>query len=488
MGRLSFLSLVAYFLVVPSVLAQDAGERDGAPLDTTPDAPTGGPAIVFDGNDTFTDDVLLGAAARELRGIRRGEGSPADLVDAAYTIETWYADQGFPDANVRVRMVNELPGAPDQTVADVDDFGMVDRVDFLVAEGQRLYLGRVEFEGNNAFADAVLEQYVPRRGGAILGAGRPLFRPGDVGTITDNVRLHYLLAGYLRVRLEEPRTTRDGNQVNVTITIEEGRLYTIETIRIEGIDELSESLAQEVGRAAPETGVPYTERRASDGANAIERLLGQHGYLTDVRYELVPDDEEATVAVRYRFDPGDRAYLGSIRVEAAGDEPLRVMPAIVRHRFPLAPGEPIDLTLVNEGRQRLYQTGLFRVVSTELREAGGDDASAETTPDGRVVDLVVTLEEDRNRYVELAAGWSSVEQILGSIEYVDRNVLGTGRLWGVEASGSLRGYRFSTRVVDRIVLGLGSLLSFRIEHAYRIREAFRDRSTAADLRAEIRLA
>ncbi|MFW5738434.1 MAG: hypothetical protein ACOCYX_05935, partial [Spirochaetota bacterium] len=111
MGRLSFLSLVAYFLVVPSVLAQDAGERDGAPLDTTPDAPTGGPAIVFDGNDTFTDDVLLGAAARELRGIRRGEGSPADLVDAAYTIETWYADQGFPDANVRVRMVNELPGA-----------------------------------------------------------------------------------------------------------------------------------------------------------------------------------------------------------------------------------------------------------------------------------------------------------------------------------------------------------------------------------------
>ena len=62
--------------------------------------------------------------------------------------------------------------------------------------------------------------------------------------------------------------------------------------------------------------------------------------------------------------------------------------------------------------------------------------------------------------------------ILGSVEYVDENTFGTGREWALHADGSFRGYRVSTRLVDRLLLGAGGRLSVQIEHAYRVRESF----------------
>lgn len=480
MGRLNrALALGIMLLAATALPAQTSGEAgDGIGRSLV---------IEFVGNRGFSDEEVAAVVEQELDAARGPDGAPADLVDAAYTLRTWYAGEGYPDADVQVRMIDEVAEELERTVTDVARFDEVDRIEFIVTEGDRLVLGRVDFEGNDAFSDETLRRYVPRRGGALFGAGEALFRASEMQAVAGNVRQHYLLGGYLEVDVGEPRTTRRDGRVDVMITIDEGSQFTIGTIDVAGDEEVPPEMASRIEDLLPRVGQVYTERTAADSADKIERYLGRNGYLTSVRYRIVADEADASVAIDYSFQPGERAHLGSVVIKPGGDESLRIRPSVVRNRFPLEPGEPLDASLIGEGRQRLYQTGLFRVVSTDVVVPDAEPR-ADDVEDGRVVDLVVTVEEDRNRYAEIAAGWSSLEMLLGSLDYVDRNVFGTGRLWGVAASGSFRGYSLSTRFVDRFVLGIGGRLSFEIEHTYRARDSYTNRTTGADLAAEVPLA
>ncbi|MFW5717228.1 MAG: BamA/OMP85 family outer membrane protein [Spirochaetota bacterium] len=477
MGRLNRALVFGIMLLSATALtAQTSGEPGGGVVRSL--------AIEFVGNRGFSDEEVAAVVEQELEAARGPDGSPADLIDAAYTLQMWYAGEGYPDADVQVRMIDEVAEELERIVTDVARFDEVDRIEFIVTEGDRLVLGRVEFEGNEAFSDETLRRYVPRRGTAMFGAGEALYRASEIEAVAGNVRQHYLLGGYLRVNVEPPRTSRDDGRVDVVISIDEGRQFAVGTTDVSGDEELPPEIAARIRELLPRTGQVYTERKAADSADEIERYLGRNGYLTSVRYRIVADEADATVAIEYSFTPGERAHLGSVRVEPAGDEPLRIRRSVVRNRFPLEPGERLDASRIGEGRQRLYQTGLFRVVSTDLVEPTGD-APKDDPGDGRTVDLLVTVEEDRNRYAEIAAGWSSLEMVLGSLDFVDRNVFGTGRLWGATASGSFRGYSVSTRFVDRFLLGIGGRLSFEIDHSYRARESYTNRTIGADLTADV---
>ncbi len=436
--------------------------------------------VLFIGNDSYNARTIERVVDRELERVREERGSIADLVDAAHALESWYTGEGFPDVRVRFRMVDVVDGETERVVTTADGFAGVDRVEFLIDEGPRLYLGEVAFEGNDAFDDELLRAYVPRRGGGVLGTGRALYRPEDLGAIASSVRQHYLLSGYLTVRLEAPLTTRSENEVDVVFPVREGQLFRIAGVEVTGSAQFPDAVAREIGDLLPDSNLPYVERIAADGADRIERYLGRNGYFTDVRYRIVTDEKSASVVVHYEFSPVRRALLGEIRVQSGDGSDLRTRPEIVRNRFPIEPGDPIDRSVIERGRQELYQTGLFRIVSARIEEGVADGSDED-----RIVDLVISIQEDRNRYLELAAGWGTVQWFTGSIQFVDENILGTGRLWGVEAAGSFIGYRLSTRVVDRFLLGFGSRLELRGGHEYRSRAAFSERSTSVVIAADV---
>ena len=429
------------------------------------------PRVTFEGNARFSASELRSVVAREIESVQGADGSAGDVIDAASSIEQWYVNQGFPDATVRVRMLD----GDGSTVSEPSRFDRVMRVVFLVEEGSRFFLGNVRFEGNEAFSDTVLSRYLPRRGSDVLGAGRPLYRPNEVRAAAARVARHYRLAGYLRVDVEEPRISRSNQAVDVVYQVREGPRFTIADVAFPSMDGVPVEVAQEVRATAPTADITYTERAAADGADRIERVLRGSGYRTDVRYEIALDQSNATVAIRYEFSIPTRAFLGSIRVERG--EATRTRAAIVRNRFPLEPGKPIDAGAVDEGIDALYRSGLFQLVTTNLVESGEG-----------VMDLVVSVEEANNRYLEVAAGYSSAEQLIGSAEYADRNVFGTGRLWALRAEGSFRGYRLETRIADRFLLGPAGTIRLAVEHALRLREAFADRSTSSTITAELPLA
>ncbi len=437
--------------------------------------------IRFLGNDSIEAGDLREVIGREIRAVREG-GAVSDLIDAAFTLQQWYSGQGFPDADVQVRLLDTDTDGELEVVTNTERFGTVDRVEFVVREGERFFLGDVTFRGNDAFSDETLSAYVPRTGGLLLGAGRALYRPSEVEGIVESVSRHYRLEGYLRADVTLASHERTDNEVNVVIEIEEGSRYTVEAVRIDARDTLPRDVQREAVGERPETGERYTERLAADGADGIEQVLGRSGFLTDVRYEVIADQENSTVTIIYVFDPVPRSILTEIEVRAAGDKELRTRDRFIRRQFELPLGEPVNRLKVEEGRRRLYETGLFRVVSVAFQPRVESERFAnEALGRSEDVDMIVEVEEDRNRSASISVGFSSAVLLLGSAEYLDHNLFGVGRTWGVELEGSFAGYQVSTRISDPILLGRGSIMVLELSHSLRLGQAFTERSYAADL-------
>ncbi|MFP4375708.1 MAG: outer membrane protein assembly factor [Spirochaetales bacterium] len=476
MGRLKRISTLFAILLLATIGL--FAQRRGRPSEIE---------IRFLGNDSVEADELRDLINREVRALSEG-GAVSDLIDAVFTIQDWYRGEGFPDAEVQVRLLNTDDEGELEIVTDTERYGTVDRVEFVIREGRRFYLGEIAFRGNESFSDETLSEYVPRTGRLLLGAGRALYRPSEIEKVVESVSRHYRLEGYLRVEVIVASQDRIGDEVDVVIEIDEGVPYAVSAAQIAGRDTLPSDVRQEAAAERPDTGQRFTERLAADGADRIERVLGRSGFLTDVRYEVVSNQEDATVSIVYEFDPVPRSILTDIEVRGAGDEPLRTREQFVRQQFELPLGEPVNRLAVEEGRQRLYETGLFRLVSVNFQprvesERFQDEALGRTEE----VDLIVEIVEDRNRSASISLGYSSVLLLLGSAEYLDQNLFGLGRTWGVELQGSFAGYRAQTRIADPLLLGRGGLMALELSHALRLRDAFTERSYAADISASLPL-
>ena len=66
--------------------------------------------FTFSGLNQVSRGQLLSAAQRALVPFRNGEGTPADVANAAYSMELWLKQQGFAQAAVDFRYFNGPDG------------------------------------------------------------------------------------------------------------------------------------------------------------------------------------------------------------------------------------------------------------------------------------------------------------------------------------------------------------------------------------------
>ncbi len=446
--------------------------------------------ISFQGNAEFEDKQLGAVIGRELDLVQSGNGSAGDLIDAVSNLESWYAEQGYPDADIRIRLTDTAGGNVSRLITDASNFEKIDIIAFVIDAGDRLYLADVEFSGNTAFDDDVLTRYVEQSGSLILGAGRPLYRASDIETTMANVRRHYELNGFLDVQVERLSTERSPAGVQVRIGIDEGDRYVIQSVSVGGIYDIPREIAAAVLSKQPDTGQYFRERIAAEGAEAMESILGRYGFFTDVRYKILTRNGTAAVFLVYEFDPVPQSVMGNINIRTDGEKQLWTNKELIKNRFELKPGEPVDRSKIEEGRRRLYQTGLFDFVSVEIESRDGlpeDDIRHQSNKNIRLVDVIIRVKESENQYAALSGGYNNVDQFIGMVEYVNENIFGTGRRWSIAGEASFRGYRISTRLSDRLLFGPSSVISLGFENHFRLREGYTELSVSGNVLADLSL-
>ena len=230
-----------------------------------------------------------------------------------------------------------------------------------------------------------------------------------------------------------------GMAVNVQVVIEEGALYRLRRITLEGT--IPPAAEQTFGLSP---GAPAIGANVAAARDRLLTALQDDGYALATVSEPVAyaDDPAAAIDIQLRVETGPQVQIGSVAFQGLE----RVNESFARGAFPLAEGERFRPSHIETARRELLETGVFSTVTVR--------AANQVSADGRLA-LTIEVQERPRRAVNLGGAYSTDLGISLSASWTHRNLFGNAEqlilsaagtgLWG-NATDDV-GYQFAARFI-----------------------------------------
>lgn len=359
--------------------------------------------LTFEGEYALRENKI-----RSILGLNVGQFvEDAELTVAARRLEQEYRERYYYDATVSWKQ-------------EVDERNASTDVTFQMDEGPRVKMRDISFEGNRTVKAKVLKKTMQQKEWWIFSfftkSGR--YRPGDLDRDREAIRGVYLDRGYLDVSVGEPRISVEDNQwVDAEIPIDEGRVYLVGDVQIEGNSIFEKDRL--LGQVSIQPGTIAGTGSIEESRQAVEDYYGSRGYLgTRVLPDRVPNTEEGTVSVLYRILEGELAYIRNINIR--GNE--RTKDKVIRRELVVYPGEVYNQVKIRTSESRVRNLNYFNTVTT----------APSATPDPNEYDLNLEVQEKRTGQFVVGFGFSSIDDLIGFVEVSQGNfdLLGWPNLTG----------------------------------------------------------
>jgi outer membrane protein insertion porin family len=286
--------------------------------------------------------------------------------------------------------------------------GMAD-VRVTVEEGERVRVRKVVFEGNDSVPSSRLRRTMEQKGTGLFSfiTKRNRFDPRQIEMDREALRYLYMDRGFLDVRIGEPIIEEaSSSRIRVRIPIEEGPVYRIGDVTVEGVtlfslDNILPLLSATPGAVAS---VGLIERNRM----ILRDYYGARGYIrTRVQDQLEPLEGIAVVDLAFTVTEGELAYIRDIEIRGN----TRTKDKVIRRELAVLPGDIFDEVRVRRSEARLMNMGYFNHVR----------ASDRATGEPHVYDLIVDVEEGRTGELMAGAGFSSIDRVLGFASIAQNN-------------------------------------------------------------------
>ena len=264
----------------------------------------------------------------------------------------------------------------------------------------------------------------------------PRLDPEEYRRDCNRIRDFYRLKGFLDVEVIEQdpakaciiKDLQDGSgKLDVVFKVKEGRRYTIGALSITG-NKLGasnpvfsvESLQKVVSEPSLRRGAyrPEVDRFIAGEAFAtpaldaatekLKEYYGQMGYLNaQVEAVRTPNLQTGVIDVAFKIQEGERFTVRSLDIQ--GNTKTRA--TVIARELALSPGEVFDLARARVSEARLRNTQFFEEVRVVPVPSPVPNQS----------DLRVIVKEGSTGSVSFGAGYSTVEQLVGFVEYSEGN-------------------------------------------------------------------
>ena len=327
-----------------------------------------------------------------------------------------------------------------QPRAAVDGSGQI--VAVIVDEGIELKVDNFRFEGATAFerydlwsaADLKTSEYRWYKWSWLVGGGR--LDPEQYRADCKKLREYYRSKGYLDVEVEdadpekvcEVKDVKDGaGWIDVVFKIKEGRKYTIGAIAFDGnrlgsTDPLYATAALQKVVAEPSlrrgahpaefdkiaTGEAFAVPAIEAASEKLREYYGQMGYInSSVQVFRQPNLTTGAIDVKFQIEEGQRHTVRAVEIQGN----TKTRSTVIARELALGPGEVFDLARTRVSEARLRNTQFFEEVRV---------TAVPTSIPGQS-DLRVTVKEGPTGQVSFGAGYSTVEGLVGFVEYAESN-------------------------------------------------------------------
>ncbi len=343
-----------------------------------------------------------------------------DVAVLTERIKKMYSEKDYHNAKIS----GKLETANDRTVAK-----------FEIIEGSPTQVQQVFINGNRTVSSKILKPLLFTRESWLFGffnkAGS--FQPDALEYDKSVIENYYQNRGYLAASVTDVAVepVKDSCYVNVTFTVDEGDLYTIDSVKAPGTSLMSEEELLAVIPIKP--GQLYSREAVRETMELLRTLWGEYGYIyAEVEPSVVPDEANKTVALEFHSTLGSCMRLN--RITIVGNKKTR--DNVVRRNLAFEEGELLTTRKMDISKERVQALGFFD-------PRGGVNWKINRIDDEHA-DLELMLQEIKTGQFYLQMGTGGVmtdrsspsESFRVSLGAQDTNVLGLGIQGSLNASYS----------------------------------------------------
>jgi outer membrane protein insertion porin family len=242
---------------------------------------------------------------------------------------------------------------------------------------------------------------------------------GDLETLNN----FYLDRGYVDFSVDHTQVAigPDKKDMYITAGITEGEIYTVAAVNTSGDTVLSQEQLQKY--LLVKEGQTFSRAFLEFSSDSIVAALGNIGYAF-ARVNPVPevDREKRTVAINLQVLPGPRVSVR--RIQFKGN--TRTTDEVLRREMRQFEGAWYSQAAVDRSKVRLQRLGYFETGSVEAETvpvAGSDD----------LVDVIFNVKETSSGQFQVGLGYSQESGANISFQISQRNFLGSGRGFSINA-------------------------------------------------------
>lgn len=319
-----------------------------------------------------------------------------------------------------------------------------------------LEVEKINFIGNDFFADKKLKGIIKSREGKDFDSR--LMKLDQV-LLTN----YYLRNGFLKVFVSSDFTRR-ANEIYLEYTIQEGRRYYLKEIVFSGNTFITDKALRD--RITHSPGKPYQSQLIAEGITRIESYYHNRGkpFVEIIEQPEIVDD--SLIVLNIQIMENETVRISEVQIN--GLESVRRY--VAKRELEIGRGDLYSREKIDRSQRNLYSTGLFRFVNVRIvtpeqpapqpeppLAADGDrslnpDTLEVEKPAERWVNLVITVEEKKSRWMGVRLGVAYEQEIIYGgtfdfgVEAGHRNLFGTGRSASIAVIPSL-GYDFQSKQI-----------------------------------------
>ncbi|MDX1924062.1 MAG: outer membrane protein assembly factor BamA [Rickettsiaceae bacterium] len=289
---------------------------------------------------------------------------------------------------------------------------------FQIKEGPKTSIKYINFVGNKNYRDSELRSI-------IMSKQKAWFRFMDTSDTYDLDRFEYdkyLMKrfynslGYADFRVVSTLSeiSRDKDYFTLTYTVEEGRKYNFGKITMENtVEGLEPEDLQKM--IFVKEGQVYNATQLEKVSETINAKLADMGYAgAVVEPEEIKDQANNLVNIKFVITKASKFYIDKININGN----IKTRDNVVRRQIKINEGDLFNRSTITKGEQNLRNLDYFETVGVEV---------APSKKGKNNLDVNVNLEEKSTASVQFEVGYDSMQGIVGKVNFLERNLLGTGR-------------------------------------------------------------
>jgi len=314
------------------------------------------------------------------------------LKDDVNTIEDLYKKKGLTQVKVDVETFL------DETTNKVS-------LHFIIREGYRMKIKRINVDGNTAFKDKRVVKAMKSRPAWLFNSG--FLKEEDLDEDMNRIQAFYEQNGYIDAKASYKVEPLYKGRVKVNVTVEEGKRYYVGDVAMAGNAVLTEAELRAKAKNMRQ-GKVFSREKLDEDVNRMRDGYFDRGYISaTVDPTTAFNTETGRVDVKMSVKEGNLAYINKIKIQ--GNTHTRDI--VIRRELRMYPGDQFEGAKLRKSKDRLRDLGYFEDVGYDIEDTDQPDHK----------DLVVQVKEAKPGSFSFGGGYSTVDKLVGFVELEQKN-------------------------------------------------------------------